>query len=172
MILNLGGHIGSSVSALVDGQLSAEDEERAWGHVLTCPGCRRLVAREGWTKSRLTTLATPGAVPAPTRLLGALYDVDAWAVVDELERRSNRRRATVALVGAGSVGAAVLGLMALTAPPAGLGEVPGGPAPAVIRSEVAGTGQGASVGIGVGTRSGADGVTTDADTVRLRRTTN
>ena len=48
-MLSLSGHIGAKASALVDGQLSPAEEERAWSHVLTCPGCRRRVEREGWT---------------------------------------------------------------------------------------------------------------------------
>ena len=54
-MLSLSGHIGSKVSALVDGQLPPSEEERAWSHVLTCPGCRRLVEHEGWTKRQLGT---------------------------------------------------------------------------------------------------------------------
>lgn len=138
MILWFSGHIGSNASALVDGQLSPGDEERAWQHVLGCPACRRLVEREGWVKQRLAGLAAgPTAVAAPAGLLGSLYDVDAWATVDEIERRSKRRRATVALVGAGSVGVAVMAMMSVTAPPVGRGEVPGSPGPAMIGNGVA-----------------------------------
>lgn len=133
MILKLHGHIGSNASALVDGQLSAADEERAWKHVLGCPGCRRLVEHEGWIKQRIAGLAGPTSIPAPVGLLGSLYDVDAWAEVDAIERRSTRRRATLALVGAGSVGVAVLALLTVTTPPAGRGEVPG---PAMIGNGV------------------------------------
>jgi anti-sigma factor RsiW len=132
VILKLHGHIGSTASALVDGQLSPAEEERAWRHVLGCPGCRRLVEKEGWVKQRLAGLASPGTYAAPAGLMGALYDVDAWATVDEIERRSTRRRATTALVGAGSVGIAVMAMMTVTSPPAGLGEVPGTRAPAMI----------------------------------------
>ncbi|MFL6105486.1 MAG: anti-sigma factor family protein [Marmoricola sp.] len=126
------GHIGSNASALVDGQLSSADEERAWQHVLGCAGCRRLVEREGWIKQRLAGLAGPSALAAPAGLLGSLYDVDAWATVDAIERRSKRRRAAVALVGASSVGVAVLAVMSVTTPPVGRGEVPGSPGPAMI----------------------------------------
>lgn len=138
MIIKLHGHIGSSASALVDGQLSPAEEERAWNHVLGCQGCRRLVEREGWIKQRLAGLGGPaaGALAAPAGLLGSLYDVDAWAAVDEIERRSTRRRAAVALVGAGSVGVAVLALMTVTAPPVGRGEVPGRQGPAMIGNGV------------------------------------
>lgn len=151
MIPRLHGHIGSAASALVDGQLSPAEEERAWKHVLGCPGCRRLVEREGWLKQRLAGLAAPDAFAPPPRLMGSLYDVDAWATVDAIERRSARRRATTALVGAGSVGFAVVALMAVTTPPAGRGEVPGNQAPAMIGStptpvrDSAGTGATADV---------------------------
>ena len=139
MILNLSGHIGASVSALVDGQLSAEEEERAWQHVLRCPGCRRLVEREGWVKQRLSALSSPAAPAAPLGLLGALYDVDSWAAADEVERRSRRRR-SLAVVGAGSVGVAVLGIVALTTPPVGRGEVPGAPGTTTVQSDISHTG--------------------------------
>lgn len=132
MIIKLHGHIGSNASALVDGQLSAAEEERAWRHILGCPGCRRLVEREGWIKQRLAGLAGPATLAAPLSLVGSLYDVDAWAAVDEIERRSQRRRATVALVGASTVGVAVLAMMSVTAPPVGRGEVPGSPGPSMI----------------------------------------
>jgi len=131
VILKLHGHIGSTASALVDGQLSPAEEERAWKHVLGCPGCRRLVEKEGWVKQRLAALGSTPAFGTPPTLMGSLYDVDAWATVDEIERRSTRRRTATALVGAGSVGFAVLAVMAVTSPPAGLGEVPGR-APAMI----------------------------------------
>jgi anti-sigma factor RsiW len=133
VILKLHGHIGSTASALVDGQLSPAEEERAWKHVLGCPGCRRLVEREGWVKQRLAGLAMPAAtVDAPPTLMGSLYDVDAWATVDEIERRSARRRAASALVGAGTVGIAVLGFVTATAAPAGVAEIPGNRAPAML----------------------------------------
>jgi anti-sigma factor RsiW len=154
---HLSGHIGASVSALVDGQLSAAEEERAWAHIVGCPGCRRLVEREGWTKRRLSALS---AVPAqaqapqpPQRLLGSLYDIDAWADVDRIEHAGRRRRAAVAVVAVGSVGAGVLGIVVATSPPAGRGEVPGTPSPATIRSEVRDSGPlggDASLGSGLG----------------------
>ncbi len=134
MILGLHGHLGGSViSALVDGQLAGAEEERAWDHVLGCPGCRRRLEHERWVKQRLAGLGQP-AVSTPDGLVGALYDVDAWASVDALEQRVNRRRATTALVGAGSVGIAVMALMTITAPPAGRGETPGRTVPASIQN--------------------------------------
>jgi anti-sigma factor RsiW len=123
----LSGHLGSTVSALVDGQLDAEATERAWQHVHHCPPCRRLVEHEGWVKRQLAQI---GEVPEPERpsdrLLGSLLDLDpaavAWAETQEIEDRGRtRRRAGIALVGAGSVSAAVLGLSTLSGAPFGLG---------------------------------------------------
>jgi hypothetical protein len=149
VILGFSGHLGERVSALVDGQLSSSDEERAWQHAMTCPGCRRLIEREGWLKTRLSTMAEPREVEPRPSLLGALYDVDAWAAVDEIERRGRARRTALVAVGAGSVGAAVIGLVAFTGAPAGVGErAPSRPAPASISTDIAG--QGASLGPATG----------------------
>jgi anti-sigma factor RsiW len=131
-MLSLSGHIGTKASALVDGQLSPPEEERAWSHVLTCPGCRRLVEHEGWVKRQLGSLAVPQAADPPPQLLGSLYAVDAWAAADRIEQQSRRRRTTVALVGGGAVGACVLGLLTVTGGIPGR-DVPTRPAPAVIR---------------------------------------
>lgn len=144
----LGGHLGAAVSALVDGQLDEEAAERAWQHVAGCASCRGLVEREGWVKRRLAEMAgvAPAAPHPPADLLGSLYRLepetrtvgavgerhpaarDAWAVVDELERRHRqRRRASLAVAGVGSVSAAVLGLSALGAAPLGIGGAPAQP---------------------------------------------
>ena len=66
-MLSLSGHIGTMASALVDGQLPEAEAERAWSHVLTCPGCRRLVEHEGMVKRRLGGLSSPGSVDPPAR---------------------------------------------------------------------------------------------------------
>lgn len=160
MILKLHGHIGSSASALIDGQLSDAEEERAWKHILGCPGCRRLVEREGWIKQRLAGLNGPSPLAPSPGLVGSLYDVDAWAAVDEIERRSRRRRAATALVGAGSVGFAVVAMMAITSPPAGRGEVPGPVSPASIPTSVTSASTGPGSGNGVRNQVG-NGATAD-----------
>ncbi|MBO9521666.1 MAG: zf-HC2 domain-containing protein [Nocardioidaceae bacterium] len=165
MILKLHGHIGSHASALVDGQLSAAEEERAWKHVLGCPGCRRLVEREGWIKQRLAGLNGPSPLSPSPGLVGALYDVDAWAAVDEIERRSRRRRATAALVGAGSVGVAVVAMMAVTSPPAGRGEAPGRPVvPASIPTSVT-----SPAATGTARDQAGNGATADVDIAAFGR---
>lgn len=127
-----GGHVGTSLSALVDGQLDVETAERAWVHVVGCRSCRRLVEQEGRIKTELAALA--GNEPS-ARLLGSLYSLeaaplpspdglDAWAAVDELERRgSSRRRAGIAIVGAGSA-AAVFGFVSLSGATLGIGGAP------------------------------------------------
>lgn len=138
----LGGHLGSSVSALVDGQLEPEAAERAWSHVVTCSSCRRLVEREGWVKTQLATMS--GNEPS-ARLLGSLYQLDgaaeAWAAVDRIERKSRgRRRTGIALVGAGSVSAAVLGFASLSGAPLGIGGAPAStPATSLTRPTAAST---------------------------------
>ena len=45
-------HLGSRVSALVDGRLAPEEEERCWNHVHACHACRDLVEHEGWVKTQ------------------------------------------------------------------------------------------------------------------------
>lgn len=133
----LGGHLGSSVSALVDGQLDHQETERAWQHVGQCTACRRLVEHEGWVKRQLAQIAGVPRADAPSdRLLGSLLDLDpaavAWAETQELEDRGRtRRRAGIALVGAGSVSAAVLGLSALGGAPLGFGGGNGTPATSI-----------------------------------------
>ena len=65
------GHLGVRVSALLDGQLAPDEEERAWAHVHACHQCRDLVEREGWVKTRLAGLSFDGA-QASSNLKGSL----------------------------------------------------------------------------------------------------
>lgn len=144
MIRKFGGHLGTTVSALVDGQLDPEATERAWDHVLTCAQCRGLVEREAWIKRRLSTMC--GNEPS-ARLLGSLQGLsaegsptmaglEAWAEVDRLEEAARgRRRTGIALVGAGSVSAAVLGFAALGSFGLG-GAVPAGSPAASISGSI------------------------------------
>jgi hypothetical protein len=144
VIRKLGGHLGTSVSALVDGQLDAESSERAWQHVVTCATCRGQVEREAWVKRRLSMMC--GNEPSAS-LLGSLHGLagaesasswaglealEAWAEVDRLEEAGRgRRRAGFALAGAGGVSAAVLGIAALGSFGLG-GGAPAGPPAASI----------------------------------------
>jgi hypothetical protein len=154
-MLPLGGHLGSSVSALVDGQLDPETTERAWAHALGCAACRRLVQREGWVKTRLASTHAPDEVEPSDRLRRSLYQLDgqaapsrpawesldAWVAVDDIERRGRgRRRAGLALAGAGGVSAAVLGFASLSGAGLGIGGAPAGtPVTSVTRPAAAPT---------------------------------
>lgn len=113
------GHLGSRVSALLDGQLSAAEEDRAWEHVHSCHFCRDLVEREGWVKTRLSRLSY-GDSPVPDGLKGSLLGAqpglppgDAYLVMS-----SRPRRGSLVAIGGGAAGAAVLGVLALGAAPA------------------------------------------------------
>jgi hypothetical protein len=142
---HLGGHLGDRASALLDGQLSPEESERAWAHVHSCHACRDQVEREGWLKRRLAGLTyDPTACAAPDALKGTLMgapaDVffgfhvgpDGYGSHDEV--RSHRRALAFAALGGGAVGAAVMGVLAFGAAPA---SAPTTPAPAAVGSAVA-----------------------------------
>jgi hypothetical protein len=136
----LGGHLGATVSALLDGQLDPASTERAWAHVHACALCDRQVAYEGWTKTQLASINEEAG--PPPQLLGSLYGLGAtqgqastarahaeeargWDMVREIEQQGRgRRRAGLALAGAGSV--AVLGLAGLAGGTLGLGGGPSG----------------------------------------------
>lgn len=133
MGLSLSGHIGTRAADLIDGRLDPEAEERAWRHVLSCPGCRRVVEAEGWTKRQLGSLRSPHPYDdggLPVDLVGVLHDLDDFEAWVGNEKRPTRmlRRTSLALASAGSLGAAIFGLVALTAPPTIGGEVPAVPA--------------------------------------------
>ena len=116
------GHLGTRVSALLDGQLSPADEERAWEHVHSCHQCRDAVEREGWVKTRLATMQYAGS-SAPSSLKGSLLVgglVAAWDLPDHpaLAGAERRRHLGLAGISSGAVGAAVMGVLALGASPA------------------------------------------------------
>ena len=143
----LGGAVGTALRLAIDAALPHDDASFPLSTlIINCVGAfllGALVSRvwesaPEWLKAALG----PG-------LLGSLYDVDAWATVDEIERQGRTRRTAIAAVGAGSVGAAVLGLVAFTGPPAGLGErPPTRQAPASVTADLAGVG--ASLGPATG----------------------
>jgi anti-sigma factor RsiW len=120
-------HLGNRVSALLDGQLSPEETERAWEHVHTCHTCRDQVEREGWVKTRLAGLTFGATTSAPDHLKGSLLGAchgSAFAAPGDVflatpPRGDHRRRnAGLIAVGGGAVGAAVMGVLALGAAPA------------------------------------------------------
>jgi hypothetical protein len=115
----IGGHLGNRVSALLDGQLEAAEADRAWEHVHACHFCRDLVEREGWVKTRLSTLSF-GDTAASDRLKGALMGAQAGLTPGDalLAMSTKPRRGSLVAIGGGAAGAAVLGVLALGAAPA------------------------------------------------------
>ncbi len=116
------GHLGSRVSALLDGHLDPVETERAWSHVHECHHCRDLVEREGWVKRRLARLSDDGG-GAPDHLKGSLLGApdlaSSPALTPDPVRRTRRAVGVgAATVGGGAVGAAMLGVLALGASPA------------------------------------------------------
>lgn len=117
------GHVGTRVSALVDGQLPAAETERLWAHVHRCAACWSAVEREGWVKRQLLGLAAACPPPPSYGLRGALAHPSAVApqptlALDglALDHRSRRRVVAGVAVGAGSIGAAMVGVLALSVP--------------------------------------------------------
>lgn len=113
-------HLGSRVSALLDGQLPAEEAERAWAHVHACHACRDLVEREGWVKTSLAGLTFDGdAAPESLKgsLLGSPLLPSGSAFPTTYDARPRRQLGLVA-IGGGAVGAAVMGVLALGVAPA------------------------------------------------------
>lgn len=109
------GHLGARVSALLDGQLTPSEAERAWAHVHACHFCRDLVEREGWVKTRLAGLSF-GDAPTPADLKGTLAHGPVDGRVpghDVPPSRSGPSRTSVAVLGGGAIGAAVVGMLAL-----------------------------------------------------------
>jgi len=117
------GHLGNRTSALLDGQLSAEETERAWAHVHSCHACRDLVEREGWVKTRLAGLSFEVAAPStPDWLKGSIMGACEYGppgdtyLQPHLEHR--RRNVGMVAIGSGAVGAAVVGVLAFGVAPA------------------------------------------------------
>ena len=117
----MSAHLGRRVSDLLDGQLPADEADRAWTHIHGCGLCRRAVEREGWVKTQLLNLSMAGS-PAPEHLKGSLlgspmtpsYPTD-YGYEPEPERAW---RGTLLTIGGGALGAAVLGIVALGVAPA------------------------------------------------------
>jgi hypothetical protein len=133
------GHLGARVSALLDGQLSPDETERAWEHVHACHACRDLVEREGWVKRRLAGLSFDvAAPPAPSGLKGALlggppgdaylehHPDDPHDPRDTASGGQRRRAIGLAAIGGSAAGAAVMGVLAFGVAPA---DAPGPRAP-------------------------------------------
>lgn len=113
----IGGHLGDRVSGLIDGQYDGPVADKLWAHVHGCCACREQVEYEGWIKSRVAGLSGSQR-QAPSYLASMLVEpsssaAPAFAAVAAAPRRPSM---AAAVVGAGSVGAAVLGVIALAGP--------------------------------------------------------
>ena len=106
------GHLGPRVSALLDGQLSPAETERAWAHVHVCHQCRDAVEREGWVKTRLAGLAT-GSTTAPEWLKGSLRGGAPLPAMPQPLSDPHPRRIAMVALGGSAAGVAVLGVLAL-----------------------------------------------------------
>lgn len=114
-------HIGRRVSALLDGQLSPSETERAWQHVHLCHPCRDLVEREGRIKTQLAGLASERDAAAPSYLKGSLLGeiaamAPAYPDVSPASAGRSQQRLTLTLVGTSALGLAMLGAFAVTVP--------------------------------------------------------
>lgn len=109
------GHVGNRVGALVDGQLPREEAERLWRHVHGCRRCSERVEREAWVKVQLAGLASSWPESAPLGLRADLSGAPAYVPSLPAMTRSTDHRGvlTVAALGAGSLGAAMIGVIAL-----------------------------------------------------------
>jgi anti-sigma factor RsiW len=124
------GHLGPRVSALLDGQLPSEEEDRAWAHLDHCGSCHAEVQRQGWVKTRLAGLSSGGGGDcAPAGLKGSLRGApdclpvglppgDLFLALERHTAPRPRRTAGLAAIGGGAVGAAVMGVLVLGTAPA------------------------------------------------------
>lgn len=113
-------HLGSRVSALVDGFLTPEEEERCWEHVHACHTCRDLVEHEGWVKTQLAQLSLGpsqtshdfksslvGRCSAATPGAGSALAPAAFSTSHHRPRRG------LVAIGGGAASACVVGVLAL-----------------------------------------------------------
>ena len=67
-----GDHLGPRLAALVDGELSHDDRDRALAHIAGCAACRALVDSERTLKGQLESMAMP---EPSARLMAALFQI-------------------------------------------------------------------------------------------------
>jgi hypothetical protein len=67
-----GDHLGPRLAALVDGELSHDDRDRALAHIAGCGQCRSLVESERTLKGQLGAMAMP---EPSARLMAALFQI-------------------------------------------------------------------------------------------------
>lgn len=113
-------HLGSRVSALLDGRLAPEEEERCWNHVHTCHSCRDLVEQEGWVKTQLAQLSYGPGQPSrdfKSELLGRCSAMQSGSgrslVAPQFPTSRHRSRRGLVAIGGGAASACVVGVLAL-----------------------------------------------------------
>jgi hypothetical protein len=113
-------HLGSRVSALLDGRLAPEEEERCWNHVHACHSCRDLVEQEGWVKTQLAQLSFGPGEPSrdfKSSLLGRCSALQSGAggglAAPAFPTSQHRSRRGLVAIGGGAASACVVGVLAL-----------------------------------------------------------
>jgi hypothetical protein len=116
-------HLGSRVSALLDGRLAPDEEERCWDHVHTCHACRDLVEEEGWVKTQLAQLSFgPCETTQPSHdfksaLLGHCSSMQPASgsalAAPPFPTSHHRPRRGLVAIGGGAASACVVGVLAL-----------------------------------------------------------
>ncbi len=105
-------HLGSRVSALLDGRLAPGEEERCWSHVHECHACRDLVEHEGWVKTQLAQLSF-GPAATPETLKSSLRGGCSALAPAPFVTAGHRPRRGLVAIGGGAAGACVVGVLAL-----------------------------------------------------------
>ncbi|GAB3074499.1 hypothetical protein [Nocardioides zeae] len=117
------GHLGgTTISDLLDDRLAEHDAELAWAHVDDCDVCQQHLETEAWVKNALSALPEPrcGLSEAfrgrlcDDELIASYAQAGSW-VLPPTAADQRRHRWTLAAVGGGAVGAAMLGVVALGA---------------------------------------------------------
>ena len=112
-------HLGSRVSALVDGRLGPEEEERCWAHVHACHTCRDLVEHEGWVKTQLAQLSYGASRPShdfTSALVGRCSELSSGSSPQggrAFPTSGHRSRRGLVAIGGGAASACVVGVLVL-----------------------------------------------------------
>ena len=116
-------HLGSRVSALLDGRLAPEEEERCWSHVHACHACRDLVEQEGWVKTQLAQLSFGPGQPSndfKSELVGRCSSMQPGAghglVAPQFPTSRHRPRRGLVAIGGGAASACVVPVTDLSRP--------------------------------------------------------
>ncbi|MDT0184282.1 zf-HC2 domain-containing protein [Microbacterium sp. ARD31] len=105
-------HLGSRVSALLDGRLAPEEEERCWVHVQSCHACRDLVEQEGRVKTQLARLSMGGST-CSRDLKSSLLGSCSTLAPQPFPTSGPRSRRGLVAIGGGAASACVVGVLAL-----------------------------------------------------------